>query len=411
MVLGVRMWQFVRRGVLVGALVVAGLAVGIRPAQAGEVAGMSFVHCTDFANSTTTYYLLVGGSPIKTNVADFGYTTANVAQDATVTSRTCASLPDHPASGTMTVPYSKGAAETTHYEIVGGAPIKTTRASSVKIGASSLAASALLAPSTAAHPCGTALAGCLTSAPVPGTTFKGTGGSQYYSVDSAEHINPLAAAAPSKAVIVDQAQINACTRMNCNVFGQVQSVDSPGYGLLHLSGYALDSVTPVSLNVHVTLGTLVYDFPANQTQEGTLFGRVGSNSYDRTLAVPAGQYAMCISYTGGAAPGTTADMGCSNVSVPGAKPGKVHRPKVKVKGHGKVRVKWKTPAQNGSPVNLYVVKVSVGSKHKKKQVAGAKHKVVLKHLPRGQQVQVKVKANNLYGFGPASKKSKPVRVR
>ena len=49
--------------------------------------------------------------------------------------------------------------------------------------------------------------------------------------------------------------------------------------------------------------------------------------------------------------------------------------------------------------------------HGKKQVAGAKHAVVLKHLPRGQRVQVRVKANNLYGFGPSSKKSTAVRVR
>lgn len=400
------------RSVLVVAALVAGVLVGVavgsKPAAAAEVAGMTFYHCTDFPNASTTYYVLVGSSPIKTNVADFGYTTSNVATDATVTSRTCASLPDHPVNGTLVRAYASGVAKS-YYEIVGGAPIPTTRTTAAKIGQSALAAASLLSPqpSDPSHPCGTALAGCLTSAPVAGTKFKGTGGAQYYGVDASEHINPLAEAAPASAAVVDQSQINACTRMNCNVFGQVQSIDSPGYGLLHVAGFALDSVTPASLNVHLTVGTLAFDFPANQTQQGTLLGRIGSNSYDRTFAVPAGHYEVCITYNGGMAPGTTAEMGCSGADVLGAGPGRVHTVKAKALGHHKVKVKWKAANANGSPITLYFIKCKG---MKVKVVSGAEHHAVIKHVPGGRR-QFEVRAQNSLARGRWSKKSKPVTVR
>ena len=164
------------------------------------------------------------------------------------------------------------------------------------------------------------------------------------------------------------------------------------------------------MSVRLTAGGSTFVVPANRRTDAVLASVAGSHGFAVDLPIAAGSYVLCGTVLGTAPGPTTQDLGCSNVAVPGARPGKVHRPKAKAKGHGKVRVTWHVPAQNGSPVNLYVVKVSVGSQHQKRQVAGAKHRVVLKHLRRGQRVQVKVKANNLYGFGSFSKKSKAVRA-
>ncbi|HVX53415.1 MAG TPA: fibronectin type III domain-containing protein [Nocardioides sp.] len=429
-----RMWQFVRRGVLVGALVVAGLVgVEVAPASAAPTAppAATFIQCTD-KGSTSAVYVLVGGAALHVQSwTNFGYDISGGPSHPTPTKRSCKSLPVVPADGTFIrgVKAVKNSAGTvtnwawtgSTYEVIGGTPITVHAWSHVGLSAApsgspkavdSTVLSALVAPGAA---CPSSYAGCLYSRPRNGAVFSGYNttahkATTFYKVDSLGHPVPQAAATSGEKT-VDQTSINACERMDCAPNGQIVNSGGTGYGILHVDGWAMDYPSAAPVSVQLTAGGSTFVVPANQQTNEVLPSVAGNHGFSVNLPIPAGSYVLCATVLGTTPGATTQDLGCSNVSVPGAKPGKVHRPKVKVKGHGKVRVKWKTPAQNGSPVNLYVVKVSVGSKHKKKQVAGAKHKVVLKHLPRGQQVQVKVKANNLYGFGPASKKSKPVRVR
>ena len=148
--------------------------------------------------------------------------------------------------------------------------------------------------------------------------------------------------------------------------------------------------------------------PADQPTSYVLASTAGDHGFSADLQVAAGSYALCGTVLGRAPGATTLALGCSNVSIPGAAPAKVHRPKTKAKGHHRLQIKWKQPDTHGSPISAYIVKTSTG---KKKQVSGSRHKLVLKHLPGGRRVTVKVRAINAFGLGSYGKASKSVRVR
>jgi hypothetical protein len=427
------MLQFVRRGLLVAALVVAGLVtVGVAPASATtpapRPASATFVKCTDLSNGI---YIKVGGALLAVRWVDYGYNgtaAGGVAEPSNPTPTTdgsCKKLATKtPATGTFVravVANAKAANgwswSGSTYEIVGGTPVTVHSWANIGLTSGTVipVIKDVLSSLSSPGACPATRAGCLYSRPANGTVFSGYGTAAkkpttFYKVDSVGHPIPQAAATAGEKT-VDQTSINACERMNCAPNGQIVNSVGTGYGTLHVDGWAMDFPSAAPVNVQLTAGGATYVVPANQPTTAVLPSVAGSHGFSVDLPIAAGSYVLCGTVLGTTPGATTQDLGCSNIGVPGAKPGKVHKPKVKARGHGKVRVKWRTPAQNGSPVNLYVVKVTVGSKHKKKQVAGSKHKIVLKHLPRGQQVRVKVKANNLYGFGPSSKKSKTVRVR
>jgi len=216
---------------------------------------------------------------------------------------------------------------------------------------------------------------------------------------------PAGRAAP----IVDQASINSCERMNCSPWGDI-TIDVVGRGRVHVSGYALDAMTPKQLTVRLQGAGTTIDVPANQADASINagYGVSGNHGFDRVLAVPAGHYDLCVTFLGFAPGGTSTPVGCQLIDVPGSKPGRVHRPRVTARGHGTLVVKWRQPATHGTPVTIYVVKTSTGMK---KRVVGAKHKIVLKHLVAGRSVSVKVRAINGVGPGRFSAPSKMVRVR
>jgi hypothetical protein len=432
MVLGVRMLRFVRRGLLAAVLVVAGLVgVEVAPASAAPTpAATSFIQCTDLGNGT---YISAGGALLRVSKwQNYGYdgtangTTEPAHSTATITAKSnCKSVTRKvPANGTFVRGVIADAKQangwkwsTSTYEIIGGAPITVHawanigRTGGTVIPVDNAVFSALASPGS----CPSNVAGCLSSRPVNGTTFAGYDktakrAATFYQVDSVGHPIPQAAATSGESV-VDQTSIDACERMSCAPNGQIVNSGGSGYGVLHVDGWAMDYPSAAPVSVRLTAGGSTFVVPANQQTNAVLASVAGSHGFAVDLPIAAGSYVLCGTVLGTVPGPTTQDLGCSNVSVPGARPGKVHRPRAKAKGHGKVRVRWHPPLQNGSPVNLYLVTVSVGSHHQKRQVAGAKHAVVLKHLPRGQRVQVRVKANNLYGFGPSSKKSKPARVR
>jgi hypothetical protein len=427
------MLQFVRRGLLVAALVVAGLVtVGVAPASATtpvtRPSGATFVKCTDMSNKI---YIKVGGALLLVRWVDYGYngTTASGAKEPAnptpTTDGSCKKIARKtPANGTFVRAVVADSSTAngwrwtgSTYEIVGGAPIQVHSWANIGLKSGSVVPviKDVLASLYGPGACPASRAGCLYSRPVKNTVFSGYDKTAkkpttFYKVDSVGHPIPQAAATAGEKT-VDQTSINACERMNCAPNGQIVNSGGTGYGVLHVDGWAMDFPSAAPVSVRLTAGGATYVVPANQHTTAVLPSVAGNHGFSVDLPIAAGSYVLCGTVLGTTPGATTLDLGCSNVGVPGAKPGKVHKPKVKALAHGKVRVKWRTPAQNGSPVNLYVVKVTVGSKHKKKQVAGSKHKIVLKHLHRGQQVRVKVKANNLYGFGPSSKKSKTVTVR
>lgn len=433
MVLGVRMLRFVRRGLLVAALVVAGLAgVEAAPASAAPTAppAATFIQCTD-RGPTTAVYALVGGAALHVQSwTSFGYDIAGGPTHPTATKRSCTSMPVAPTDGTFIrgVKAVRNSAGTVTnwtwtgatYEVIGGTLITVHSWSHLGLSAApsgspkavdSTVLSALVAPGAA---CPSSYAGCLYNRPRNGAVFAGYDTTArkvttYYKVDSVGHPIPQVAATAGEKT-VDQTSIDACERMSCAPNGQIVNSGGTGYGVLHVDGWAMDYPSAAAVSVRLTAGGSTFVVPADQRTNAVLASVAGSHGFAVDLPIAAGSYVLCGTVLGTTPGPTTQDLGCSNVTVPGARPGKVHRPQAKAKGHGKVRVKWRTPAQNGSPVNLYVVKVSIGAKHKVKQVASSKHHLVLKHLRRGQRVRVKVKANNLYGFGSFSKKSKTVRA-
>jgi hypothetical protein len=419
------MLRFVRRGLLVAALVVVGL-VGVEaaPASAAVPADGTYISCTGTTSAPTApYYVMVGGAPILMTLANMPKpgTSSGTPTAADVTYHSnCATLfprPLVPEDKTIIRSF-KGHAGGAYYEIVGGAPFAVSSATAIgrsswsPIAVDVNAIPTVTATTDVTKSGSTTLHGYLHAQPAVGTKFAGydatTRTTTYYALDSVRH--PVPQAAANAGAVAQQSSIDACERMSCAPNGQIVNSGGTGYGVLHVDGWAMDYPSAASVSVRLTAGGSTFVVPADQRTNAVLASVAGSHGFAVDLPIAAGSYVLCGTVLGTTPGPTTQDLGCSNVTVPGARPGKVHRPRAKAKGHGKVRVKWRTPAQNGSPVNLYVVKVSIGAKHEVKQVAGSKHHVVLKHLRRGQRVRVKVKANNLYGFGSFSKKSKTVRA-
>ena len=431
MVLGVMMLRFVRRGLLVAALVVAGLvAVGVGPASAAPTKppAATFIQCTD-KGSTSAVYTLVGGAALHVQSwHNFGYDISGGPSHPTPTKRSCKSMPVVPADGTFirgvkAVTNSAGTVTNwawtgSTYEVIGGTPITVHAWSHVGLSAApsgspkavdNTVLSALVAPGAT---CPSSYAGCLYSRPRSGAAFSGYSttakkATTFYKVDSVGHPVPQKSATSGEKV-VDQTSINACQRMTCNPDGTIVNAVSGGYGVLHVDGWAEDYPSPASVSVQLSVGTSSFVLPADQPTSYALASTAGNHGFSADLQVAAGSYVLCGTVLGRAPGGTTLALGCSNVSVPGAAPAKVHRPKTKAKGHHRLRVTWKQPDTHGSPISAYIVKTSTG---KKKQVSGSRHKLVLKHLPGGHRVTVKVRAINAFGLGAYGKASKSVRVR
>ncbi|WP_017934800.1 fibronectin type III domain-containing protein [Nocardioides sp. Iso805N] len=410
------------------ALVAGVLAMEAGPAQAATPAENAFVQCSDLGGAI---YVNAGGALLHVKSwKDYGYDgTANgVAEPAhstaTITSSSsCATRATKtPANGTFVRAVVADSAQADGwkwsgdiYEIVGGAPITvhawanigvTTAPTPVAVSAGVL--SALAAPGS----CPDDLAGCLYARPTTNTVFAGYSTTAkapkaFYRIDSVGHPVPQAAATAGEKN-VDQTSINACERMICAPNGNIVNAYGAGYGVLHVDGWAQDYPSAAAVSVQLSAGTSVFVVPANRPTSYVPAGTAGNHGFDVNLSVPAGTYDLCGTVLGTSPGATTQALGCSPVVVPGAKPGKVHRPKVKAEGRGRMLVKWKRPNTHGSPISAYIIKFSTG---KKKQVSGSLHSYVVKHLPRDHRVTFKVRAINAVGLGSYSKSSKSATVR
>ena len=398
-----------------------GASVVIAPdAQAarGTAPDGTWVQC---AEETPPAYVMVGGAPI------WIHSSANMGGSQTRTTIDCTSdgvatsIPPRwsPADGTFVQGRTGAGVLAPVYEVVGGAPLYVSSWPSVGYTPASHPATEVfdnqslpaltgaeqsLSTSTPSY----TLYGYFSSL-VRDAYFKSLSGT-IYRTDGAGHPSIVSRVPAGRvAPVVDQRIIDACTRMNCSPWGDI-TIDVVGKGRVHVSGYALDAMTTRQVTVRLQGAGRTIDVPADQPDASINagYGVSGSHGFDRVLSVPSGHYDLCATFVGFAPGGTTTPVGCQVVDVPGSKPGRVHRPKVASRGHRRVLVKWKQPATHGSPVTIYLVKTSTG---KKRRVAGAKHRVLLKHLPGRRALAVRVKAINGVGPGRFSKPSKRVRVR
>lgn len=415
MALGNTMSTSVRRLLVAVALVVAGLAVvGVSPASAAVPANGTRISCSGSASAPTApFYVMAGGAPLWVKTpANLGLTSTDFTYHSD-----CATLfpsPTVPSNGTVIRAY-KGGTAGAFYVIVGGAPFAVSSAAAIdKSSWSPVAVDVNVIPSTTAttdvtKDGSTTLHGYLHARPATGTKFRGYNASTkamtYYALDSLRH--PVPQSATNTGPIAPQATINGCARMDCDPNGGIVNAGGAGYGVLHVDGWAMDYPSSAPVSVRLTAGTSTWTLPANQATSEVLASTAGNHGFSANLPIAAGTYALCGTVLGTAPGGTTLDLGCSTVTVPGAKPGRVKKPKAKAKGHRKVQVKWKTPVQNGSPITEYVVKMG----KKKKQVPGSKHKLVFKHLHAGRTYSVKVQAINSVGLGKYSKPSKKVTAK
>jgi len=411
------------------ALVLGVLAVGTGPASAAPTpAAKTFVRCTDLSNGI---YISAGGALLhELGWANLGYngkakggaaepssSTATITKSGSCAKRTRKT----PANGTFVrvvvadTSTANGWRWSGHtYEIVGGAPITVHAWANVgKTSGTPVPVTAnVLADLAAPGRCPATVAGCLYSRPANNTVFGGYNTTAksvttHYKVDSAGHPWPRTAAA-SKETVVDQTSINACQHLNCAPNGGIVNEYGVGYGVLHVDGWAADYPSAASVKVQLSLGGVAHVVPADRATSYVATGTAGNHGFAVDLPVAAGSYVLCATVLGTAPGATTQALGCSNVSVAGAAPARVHRPKVKAKGRHRLQVRWKRPQIHGSPIVAYIVKTNAG---KKKQVKATRHKIVLKHLPGGRRVHVKVRAINGVGMGRFSKVSKSVTVR
>lgn len=325
-------------------------------------------------------------------------------------------MPRHPKDGTFIRGWAAGAATGPTYEIVGGAPITVhawanlgkTSATVEKVDAASI-------PKVGAAPVtkngANALQGYINANPAANTAFRGHATRQYYKLDASLHVVPQAAAAPATAIDVDQTSINACERMLCDPNGEIETGTS-GYGVLHVEGFAMDypAATPVSVQLVIDQ-RLTDTLTANQSNAYQPPGVAGSHGFAADVYVGAGVHEVCATVIGTTPGATTQALGCSYPTLNGAKPGKMKKPKLKARGHGKVKVRWKLVATNGNPITGYRLKCA--GMHQK-QISGAKLSHTLKHLGRGRKLTCKIRAisgGSTGGYGPWSKKSKTVTVR
>jgi len=376
-------------------------------AARGTAPDGTWVKCNE---ETPPSYIMVGGAPIWIHAS------ANMGGSKTTTPINCTSngvatsTPPRwsPADGTIVQGRNSSGLLPQVYEVVGGAPLPVSSHSGTPEVFDNASLPPLNGPdqsiSTSTPPY--TLYGYFSSV-VRSAYFKSPSGTAYHT-DAVGHPSPVASA-PAGSPVVEQQVINACTRMNCSPWGDI-TIQPVGEGAIRVSGYALDAMTNNAVTVRLQGAGATYNILANQPDASINagYGVSGNHGFNRVLSVPSGHYDLCTTFVGFAPGGTTTPAGCQVVDVPGSKPGRVHRPKVKARGHGKVLVKWKQPVTHGSPVTIYIVKPSPGKKHR---VVGTKHKVLLKHLPVGRGVKVKVKAINGVGAGRFSKKSKMVRVR
>jgi len=410
-----------RHGILVVvALVLGMLAIGAAPASAAPADG-SYITCKQDTESTKPTYIVVGGSPIWVRSwAAMGKWTTNSPHPTPTPNVDCSTLRLHPKDGTFLRGWKAGAATGSTYEIVGGAPItvhawthlghtSSSHPTVEKVDAASV-------PAAGASPVtkdgSMAIQGYIASVPADGATFGGYSTSAkavttHYQVDSLAHPWPRSAAA-SKETVVDQTSINACERMNCDPSGVIVNEYGAGDGVLHVDGWAADYPSPASVRVQLSLGGSAYVIAADRPTNYVAAGTAGNHGFSVNLSVVAGSYVLCGTVLGTAPGATIHPLGCSNVTVGGSAPGRVHRPRVKAKGAHRLVVYWKQPKTHGSPIAAYIVKTSTG---KKKQVKASRHKLVLKHLHAGTRVHVKVRAINGVGAGRFSKSSKSVTVR
>lgn len=400
------------RRITVAIALALGVTVALAPqAQAarGTAPDGTYVTCSE---NPALAYLMVAGAPIY--VWDFNNTGAppqgqpmsiQCSDDgSTPADQTSPWYPT--ANGTFVQGWSGGTAVGSVYEIVGGAPLTVAApagATIEKFDDKSLPPAAGPDQSTVG---GTPVYGMFSSVVRNGYFVTGSG--TYYRTDSSGHLVVRSGAiAGQTAPVVDQNSVNTCERMNCDPWGDMAAT-VVGNGKIRITGWALD-VVPEAVTVHVEAAGRVFDVPANQPRAdlNKSLGVAGNHGFDRVLSVPAGHYSLCTTFLGFAPGATSANEGCQVVDVPGTKPGRVHRPKIKAKGHGVALIKWKAPNAHGSPISTYVVHTNVG---KKKQIAGTTTHLKLKHLA-GKRLTVKVKAQNEAGAGKYSKKSKMVRIR
>jgi|GEM_PF-3418127 len=389
------------------------------PAQARTTASDgTFVTCREHPAEE---YIMVAGAPIYVAAPGAVGTVPTgqpVSIDCSADGQTPADTdtPWYPSTdGTFAQGWANGTALPAVYEIVGGAPLWVRSWANVGNPSSPTVEkfdNASLPPLAGPELVGdgsTVFYGRF-SALVRNAYFRSLSGT-YYRTDSAGHPSILPGPIAGRAAppIVDQNVIAGCERMNCDPWGPV-SVEPAGNGLLHLYGYALDGMTAQQLTVRVDLPTGSVTIPANQPdpEVGALYGRSGDYGFDRVISAPAGHYQVCTTFLGFAPGATYTPIGCATVDVPGAKPARVHRPKVKAIGGHRVRVTWKAPNDGGSPISEYLLRTSNGVK---KQISGTRHSIVLKHLPGGRRVTVKVRAINGVGMGGFSKPSHLVVVR
>lgn len=358
----------------------------------------------------------------------YGYGGANEPASPTITTHTaaeCAALRRSPANGTFVRQTVENSAKTGRtftgsvYRVIGGAPVAVTAAS---IGAASISpkpvdgtvlqAAHLTAPTGA---CYASWAGCLRNKVGGNTLFRAYNAASkattgYFKTDTASHPWPQASGASSWPA-VPAAMITNCSYLNCDTLGQIET-SSPSYGVMHLQGFAIDFPSAGAINVQVLIDNAsTFTVAANQVT-GTYVpaGVAGGHEFSWNLGISAGLHTVCATALGSAPGVATQPLGCSDQTVLGAKPGKVKKLKLKAKGHGKLKVKWKPAAANGNPITSYQLKC--GSMHAKK-VPGSKHSKTLKHLHRGARLSCKVRAINGGSGGPGhwSKRSKSVTVR
>jgi len=400
-------------------LVIGVLVVGSGPASAAAPKDGAYITCKQDTESPKPTYIVVGGAPIWVRSwAAMGYTSAK--HPTVAANLDCSPLRLHPKDGTFIRGWKAGAARGATFEMVGGAPL-TTHAwahlgypSSKHPAVEKVDAASIPAVSAAAttQDKGTPLQGYIASVPAARTTFAGYStaagkATTFYQVDAARHPLPRAAATAGEPV-VDQTSIDACERMDCDPSGVVVNEYGAGYGVLHVDGWAADYPSSASVRVQLSLGGTTHVVAADRATSYLAAGTAGNHGFSVNLPVAAGSYVLCATVLGTMPGATTQPLGCGNVLVAGAAPGRVRRPKVRRKGTHRLVVRWRQPKTHGSPIAAYILKASTG---KKKQVKATRRKVVLKHLRAGRRVHVKVRAINGVGPGRFSKSSKSVTVR
>jgi hypothetical protein len=350
-------------------------------------------------------YTVAGGAPIYThtctpsNDVNLCNAVVNVDEwDINNISNPIAHLSARPAEGTVL----RGAQNGGIYTVAGGAPIWV---SACQPSASINLCNGLVNVDQSAIDNPTDPRSHLNDFPAPGTFISGNpSGAVYRVIDHGSYFY-VSSWAPypghGAPVQVSDGGINVCSHLNCNPFGDVNSVVG-GNGTVTVTGWAMDPNTSDPVKIKVTAGEAKTTITANASRPDVdaVFHRGANFGFKATVPATAGAQILVCATGVNAGPGSdTLLKACVHTAVAlpstaATRPGRVRHLRLRRQGE-RLRITWKRAK---GPVTRYVIEVG----HSRKVITGSRHSVTF-HGLRHRRYRLSIVAFNKSEKGPISK--------